>query len=163
MRLFLSLAVLFGLACSFGAAANNTDPDLEAIRLQQTQLREAAIAGEDLFANMSKAERNELVARQDQLLRLLEGKQSIDELDGNEKVAAFNTLEWISATLNDAEDERLVCENVTPTGSHRRVRQCQTVAERRALRDGSKQHFQDTFFRGINGQRPDAGEILVTP
>lgn len=164
MRLSLPLAAVLGLACSFGVAADNSDgPDLEAIRAQQVQLREQALTGDDLFAHMSDVERSELVARQDELLRLLAGKQSINELDHEEKVAAFNTLEWISATLSDSEADRLICENATATGSHRRIRQCQTVAERRAARERMTQIINSSGFRNRWGKLPQAGEILVTP
>ena len=61
------------------------------------------------------------------------------QLPPDRKVAVFNDQELINTILTKAREEsRLICSREKSTGSHRSSANCQTVAERRRLRDQSE-------------------------
>lgn len=142
----------FCLAVSFGASADGTDgPTLTEIRAQQIELRADVQAGDGIFKEMDRVKREQLATRQTQLLAMIEGKDLVQDLDDDVKVEAFNLLEQINATINDTEGQRMVCERVRKVGSHRTVKQCMTVAERRQLR----QDTQNTLLRELQSVHKD--------
>lgn len=57
------------------------------------------------------------------------------ELSEAEQLQLFTALGHISAIVNRAEDERLVCRRHRPTGSNRPATVCRTVARLRADRE----------------------------
>lgn len=109
------------------------------IRQQQIELRKAVIANQPPYDDMSKRDRDLLASRQGQLLSLIEGKDTLLDLDEADRTAAINSLEWIRAEVNDAEENRLVCRREKRTGSHMQSRVCKTVAERRKEREDAQQ------------------------
>jgi len=113
------------------------------IRAQQLELREELTAKNGPYKNMSPGKRNELMARQDQLLTLIDGKATLEELSEADKALAFDSLEWINATIADNDDHRIVCERTRPVGSNRVERVCSTVAERRASREAALRSMGD--------------------
>lgn len=144
------LGAAFGLlmATSFGAAAEGTDgPTLSEIREQQLELRDEVADGEDIFQAMNDTERGSLMARQTELLAMIEGKQTVEELDDEDQVRAFNLLQEINAMVNSVEGDQMVCEYVRKTGSHRKTKHCATVAERREQREAAQQNLQETLNR----------------
>lgn len=140
------------LAVSFGASADDTDgPTLAEIRAQQLELRADVQAGEGIFEDMQRVKREELAARQTKLLAMIEGKDMVQDLDDDTQVEAFNLLEQINASINDMEDQRMVCERVQKTGSHRKVKECKTVAQRREEREAAQRNLQETLDRHCAG------------
>ena len=97
----------------------------------QQQIRAEIESGKGKYRGMPSRERKDLYAHQDNLLGLLEGKQSFGELNENDKTEAFNELEWIKARLTQAEDDRLVCEVIRPSGSNLTKRVCKSVKQLR--------------------------------
>lgn len=143
-------AALCGLcmAASFGAAADNNDgPAFADIRAQQIELREEVSDGDGIFQAMSEQERESLTARQDELLALIEGKDVVKDLEDPDQVRAFNLLQEINAMVNNIEDDRVICEYRRKTGSHRKEKQCATVAERRIQRETAQHAMQNTLDR----------------
>lgn len=153
MRTTRFAAAVLGLcmAASSAVAADSTEgADLDAIRAQQTELRAEAQSGAGVFEKMSQPERAGLVAKQDHLLAMIEGKQELAELDDASKVAAFNLLQDINAIVNKAEGSQVYCEYVKKTGSHRKVKQCMTFAERREMQAEAQRVLHKEGLRGYN-------------
>lgn len=139
-------------AMSFNASADDTaGPTLTEIRAQQVELRADVQAGAGVFEDMDRLKREQLAARQSQLLALIEGKELVQELDDEDQVEAFNLLEQINATVNNLEDQQMVCEYVRKTGSHRKVKECKTVAQRREEREAAQRNLQETLERNCAG------------
>lgn len=113
-------------------------PPLGEIRLQQAELRQAARAGNGIFEELPEPKRMELLAKQDAVLALIEGKHSADQLDAPVRTEVFQRLEEIKALVQQAEDRRVVCEYAKPIGSHMKSRVCLTVAERRERREKAR-------------------------
>ena len=81
---------------------------------------------------MNEAQLRDLKERQARVLRMLDGKTRTTELPPTDQVRLLNDLEAISALLNKANDERLVCERQRITGSKLPKTVCMTVAEKRS-------------------------------
>ena len=145
MRMFSvrMLAAVLAMAISSPAwSSGDSSLSFEDIRIQQEQIRGDLLRGHDAYNGLSKRERDELVQRQDGLLALIEGKETLLDLDEDGRTDAINSLEWIRAKLDDAEMERLICNREKRVGSNRVVRVCHTVAERRRARDDANRAWQ---------------------
>ncbi|MCH6482775.1 hypothetical protein MMG85_04250 [Pseudoxanthomonas sp. LH2527] len=142
MLIRIMLVVSLSLPGSLWASTRTT-AELPQIHAQQVQLRQEAQAGQGRFKDMGATERQALVVQQDRFLALTKGRQSLDELSMDDKLAAINTLEAINATITRAEDERLVCERIKQVGSHRPTRICRTVAELREARQAAEKLMEE--------------------
>lgn len=110
--------------------------DAEAIRIQQAEFRRDVASGKGRFKDMSKKGKRDFAIHQDTVEQLLAGGiQRTTELNEDDQVKLLNALEAISAILNKAEDDRLVCERKSNIGSNMRVTTCMTVVERREMRE----------------------------
>lgn len=125
---FRALLLIVLGSVAFQTAAQTRVADIVS---QQQQIRADVQAGKGRYKDMPAGTRNELLLRQAAVLRAVEGKQSTSELAEGDKIRVFNDLEWIEATINQAEDERMVCEMEKTTGSNRKTRVCKTVAQKR--------------------------------
>lgn len=138
-------ALLCGLALAFASAwalASDDSPimvetDAAAILAQQQQIREDVSRNSARYSGLDPSARSQLQADQDVVFRLLEGRERSTELSPSDQSELFNRLESISAIINRAEDERMVCERTRPIGSNRPVNVCKTVAQRRAERESA--------------------------
>lgn len=143
MRLFIAAVLLVG---SFGAlAADGEDRRplaLSAIAEQQNQIRAEVVAGEGRYRDMSPAKREALLARQSRLLAMISGRTSTDDLSERQRIEAFNTLEWIQATINNEDDERLICRREKTIGSNRTTRVCRTAADERRYLEEARERMQ---------------------
>jgi hypothetical protein len=106
--------------------------DAGAIRAQQAQIRTDVVARTGRYAKLSEAQRQDLLAKQDVVNRLLEGRSAITDLPESDRISVFNALEAISAIINNEEDDRMVCKRHKPVGSNRPQTVCKTVAQLRA-------------------------------
>lgn len=139
---------LFALLCvaSFAAAAKDGGMkplQISAILTQQQEIRQGVLSQTGIYKDMPAATRSDLLSRQQTLLNMLEGKQSADELTDDQKMQAFNTLEWIEGAINRAEDERMVCRREKPLGSTRTVRTCRTARDEREARERARDELEN--------------------
>ena len=143
LSLFLALAMFSTAAIADEPAKVLVETDATAILAQQAEIRAGAAAREGRYKNLKQEQLDQLSREQDTVQRLLAGRTRTTELPQAAQLEVFNALEAISAIVNKAEDDRLVCRSHKPTGSNRKVTTCQTVAQIRAQR----QRDQDTMGR----------------
>ena len=117
---------------------------------------ESDLAAGKTYAEISAQDRAAVREALDRITGELAGIDSIEELDEPTKATVFNEQEKINTILTQARaDSRLVCEHSRPTGSHRKVTRCQTVAERRRNMEESR----DRLHRQQNAiNKNDLGE-----
>lgn len=137
MKNFIALLLLVP---TLAIAANGQSLDLNKVVSQQKQIRNELMASKD-YRGLSESERTELLSRQDGLLRLLESKQTEQELTSDERVYAFNQLEWIEGVLNDEQDERMICKRERQIGSNRMQRVCRTAAQIEREREAARKQM----------------------
>ena len=148
VRPFSSILILVSLLTWGALALASADPQQLTIRdilTQQTQLRAQVVAGKGAFKDMSKAERAALVERQDRVLQMLGGLQTLEDMAPDQRTVVFNDLEWIKAAVTKAEDDRMVCEYTRTVGSNRMQSVCMTAKQQRENRDGSQDSLRRTF------------------
>ncbi|HVI59674.1 MAG TPA: hypothetical protein VM619_12500 [Luteimonas sp.] len=121
------IMMMVGFLALDAVAATSAEPlQLDAIVTQQTQIRADVLAGNGRYKDMPQATRDELLARQGKLLKMIGDRHDPAELSKDERREAFNTLEWIEATINNEPDERMVCTRERQTGSMRVTTVCKT-------------------------------------
>jgi hypothetical protein len=148
VRSFSPILILVALLTWGALALASADPQQLTIRdilTQQTQLRAQVVAGKGAFKDMSKAERAALVERQDRVLQMLGGLQTLEDMAPDQRTVVFNDLEWIKAAVTKAEDDRMVCEYTRTVGSNRMQSVCMTAKQQRENRDGSQDSLRRTF------------------
>lgn len=145
LKLIALSAVLVMTSMVAMAAADPQQLTIRDIVTQQTQLRAQVTAGKGAFKDLSKTERQALIERQDRVLQMLGGAQTLDEMPPDQRTVVFNELEWIKAAVTKAEDERKVCEYTRAVGSNRMVSVCMTAKEQREYREGSQQSLRTKF------------------
>lgn len=100
---------------------------------------ESELSDGKTYAELSAKDRAAVREALDRITQQLAGVDSVEELDEPTKATVFNEQEKINTILTQARaDSRLVCEHSRPTGSHRKVTRCQTVAERRRSMEESR-------------------------
>ena len=143
------------LAQSQGPVLVETDASV--IVAQQNEIRREAEQRRGRYKDMAGADRDRLLRTQDRVLGRLDGRTSTTELPRADQVALFNDLEEISALVNKAEDDRMICERSRPIGSNRPVSVCKTVAQRREERERSLESRGPRDARCAGGACPQTG------
>lgn len=133
----LMLGGLLAAPLAFASVDRNV-LQVESIRSQQAEIRSGVEARTGRYKDLSADTRSQLLNKQGEVLRLLDGKQSTDDLNEAQKTEVFNALEWIEAAINQTDDERMVCERRPILGSTRKERVCKTVAQMRQERDSAR-------------------------
>lgn len=140
----LALAAVFSFP-SFAQDVTGKALSLSAVTEQQAQIRADLLAGRGRYKDMSELKKGELLSKQAELLAIIDGKQSSDDLTSAERVDAFNKLEWIEAAVNNAENERMVCAYERTIGSNRKTRVCKTVAQITREREEARRRIDNNL------------------
>ena len=138
LKLIALSATLAMTSLAVMAAADPQQLTIRDIVTQQTQLRAQVNAGKGAFRDLSKPERQALVERQDRVLQMLGGAQTLEEMPPDQRAVVFNELEWIKAAVTTAEDERMVCEYTRVVGSNRPTSVCMTAKAQREYREAAQ-------------------------
>jgi hypothetical protein len=140
VKAFLFACVLSALAIPSAFAADRL-PEFEAIRTQQAEIRTGVAARTGRYKDMPESTRGQLLSKQAQVLQAIDNKSSAAELTQDQAIEVFNALEWIEAAINQADDDRLVCERRKTLGSNRKERVCKTVAQMREERERAREEL----------------------
>lgn len=145
------IAFLLAAVPTFAFAAQESQLALaEGDFAEQRAEIEEDLADGKTYAEINNRDRAEVREALDRISRELEGVDSVAELAEPAKVTVFNEQERINTILTQAKaDSRMVCDHSRPTGSHRRVTKCQTVAERERRREADQDHLQRNIQNGI--------------
>jgi hypothetical protein len=137
LRIFIAAIVV---AFTMPAHANQS-LDIDKIVTQQREIRADLMAGTGRYEQMPASKRQEIVKKQDDLLRMLEGKATSDDLSEDQRVAVRNSLESIEAAISSEEGERKICRRERTLGSNRLTRVCRTEAQMAAERDRAREQL----------------------
>lgn len=110
---------------------------LAAIRQQQQEIREQSEVATGKYVRFEESELARLHQAQDRIFRLLNGVDEIERLAPDQRADLFNALEEVKAIIAQNEDDRQVCQREHKVGTNRKVTVCETVAERRKVREGA--------------------------
>lgn len=140
MRMVL---LLIAMSVFSVAAADRKPLAITAITAQQAEIRAGVEAGKGRYKDMPANTKQELLSRQADVLQIVEGKASSDELSEEERLDVFNNLEWIEAALNKTEGDQLICRRERTIGSNRVTRVCRTAAQLERERELTREHVDN--------------------
>jgi hypothetical protein len=154
MRIVKAVVFAVGMALSIGAmAAEKLDPALQAVTKEKFDDQSAAIRQQmktgGRWEFVDAVERAQVNARLDEIAALLATTASADELDRDQKGKLLVAQEDVNAILTKKDGRRLICQQVAPTGSNRKQKQCSTFAERERQRRDSRDFLRQTGDDGI--------------
>lgn len=147
---FAMMALALILVLCAPAAFATKVLDLNAVRTQQAEIREGLVARSGRYASLSADTRTSILTKQATLLKMLEDKQTADELNEHQRLEVFSTLEWIEAAINRADGERMICRREKTLGSTRVTRVCRTAAEEERMKEEARRRMT---HGSINGSR----------
>lgn len=140
-----AFALLLGWTLLAGAGDRVLRSDELLARQQAT--RAELEAGTGRYQGMPEARRKAVLADQQTLAALLEGKTDTSQLGSAERDQAFSLVASIEAALARGSDERLICTREARTGSNYMVRVCRTQAQIREQQNRAQEDLQDEAGR----------------
>lgn len=141
----------FLLAASSAAFASQQQVTLDKGNFaEQRAVIEKDLADGKTYAEISSADRAKVRESLGRISQRLDGVDSVESLDIQDRVAVFNDQELVNNILTQAaSDSRLVCDRDVPTGTRLRKTTCQTVAERNRRREADQDHLLRNVQNGI--------------
>lgn len=124
-----ALAYTALLAISPAVATADEPARTAEILAQQQTIRAEMKAKRERYASMPRSAQKSVMADQDKLKDLLEGKSDLSELGSTEQAEVRRLIARIDATIANNQDERLVCTQEARTGSNYLTRVCRTPSE----------------------------------
>ena len=96
----------------------------------------ADLEGGEGYAEIKSVDRETVLSLLARMEAIIAAAPTVDALDDGQRVELFNAQERVNTLLTQAaDDSRMLCEQRPRMGSHRRVTNCETVAQRRARRE----------------------------
>ncbi len=131
----LQSVVLMSLAFAVQAASPESLDVKKPFGEQASKVR-SELSGGTKYSEISQEDRATVLSALTRIENSVAEQGSAQALPPDRKVAVYNDQELINTILTKAREEsRLICSREKATGSHRSSANCQTVAERRRLRD----------------------------
>jgi hypothetical protein len=109
----------------------------ESLRAAQDALKRDLTTGKG-YNHLSRDEKRAIVHKQEAVYALIEGLSSFDHLNDDDERRLLNAVEEVRALVAQAEDSRMICERIKPTGSNRPANKCMTFGERRRIQEKIK-------------------------
>lgn len=122
---------------------------------EQQQIRAEAKAERRGWDNIPLQKRQELIKTQDQLMLLIDGKETLGDLAPADRQAAVQKLDRIEALALEAENERMVCTRERLTGTHRTQTVCRSVGDMKRWRKNAQEEFMRQGQQNGNMPKPD--------
>lgn len=124
-----TFACMLLLAASFHAGA--ADPVIRSadVLAQQQAIRADMRARTDRFVDMPRSTQKAILADQERLAALLQGKTDTSQLDPSARDEVVSLIASIDAAINRSGDERLVCTREARVGTNYMTRVCRTPSQ----------------------------------
>ena len=155
VRWMLRVVLMAGLsvAASAGAASDKAERVLTAETKSAFEDQSAAIrvqlgsGGRYEFA--TPADRQVIDRRFDEIGSILGRYEIGTPLANDDKVALYVAQEDVNAILTQRDGRRLICKSVTISGSHRKQKECATLAERESERRDSQRYLRESNRKSV--------------
>jgi hypothetical protein len=126
---------------------------LEALDQEAASVREGMQPG-GVYEHMKTSDKARVDEGLERMHKLLQDRAAQGELSPSERISLLNMQEEVNAVLLHNDNNRLICEIGTPTGSRIRVKTCNTYGQLMARQErdqhllGDKQHEPQTQRAG---------------
>ena len=137
------LFVLMPMTAGVHAAQPADALRVSEIEAQQHALRDVLNARSGRYDAMPKARRKKILASQDRLFVLIEGKATTADLPPADQAEVAALLESITEDINAPGEERVVCTSEAKTGSNFMTRVCRTTRQIREDEEVARGRLQE--------------------
>ena len=153
---FIALVGLLPVACLADQAIEKAlvAQSLDAFNKEAATVRQGMQPG-GVYRYMKPADKARVEARLGEMQKLLQDHAAQDQLSPQDKVVLLNTQEEVNAVLLHNDNNRLLCEHGTPTGSRIHQTTCHSYGELMARQErdqhllGDKQQQPQTQRSGL--------------
>lgn len=135
------------LAMAFDAGAAEPALRSDDILAQQRGIRADMQTRSDRYVDMPQSTRETILADQDRLAMLLEGKADTSQLDPSSLDEVVSLLASIDAAVNRTGDERLICTREARIGTNYMTRVCRTPSQLREQQAAGQKLLKDETSR----------------
>lgn len=153
------LALVFALCLvsavvSAQGTTTGSSVDLATYRAQQEQLQKALAANDPEYADLTPRQRTKVRKAGAEILAVLEGRSSYDELNIDEKIRLRNAQQqqqaFLAASTAKAEQAQEECWQERVSGTRIMKTRCATKAEREQAREGAQGYLLRPKACGVN-------------
>ena len=124
-------------------AANANIGRLGQILQEQRQIRAESERATGAYARFDHRALDRMQHAQNRIFKLLDGVDSLEQLNRQQQAELFNSLEEVKAVLAENERDRQICRREHKTGTTLRQTRCATVAERDRIGEGAREWIGD--------------------
>ena len=135
----VGLAMMAVPAMAMGEDTRIETTSVPAIIENLDNIDTALAANDPRLAALSEKDKQDLAKHKEKVRALLSGKQTLDELQLRDRVAAFNSLEVIHGIVTGNREDRVICRREHKLGSNRPQTNCMTAKEREEARNAAVQ------------------------
>lgn len=153
----VAVAVLFATFCPATALAAEEKPDAavnastkDAFETVSVWVRKQMEAG-GRYSYVAAADKSKVNSELDDMGKLLQARGDVDHMTPDEKKEMFVKQTDVNAILAKHDNERIICKNEAPIGSHIPVKTCQTAGMIEARRRNDVQYMQNARARLSGG------------
>lgn len=142
---FLAAALLLQAGTLYAADAAEKPlvaQTFDAFKQDSARIRKQMQPG-GVYEHTSASDQARVESRLGDMYKLLEAHSSQAGMSEADKIALFNAQEEINGVLQHNDNNRLVCEQVAPVGSHRPVKTCRTYGELMERQRQDEKNMQD--------------------
>ena len=139
----VAVAALLALAAGPVFAGDDADDTVPEILQTQQALRAKLDQPGGEYARLSQSNVSRIHRAQDKVFRMLNGVESLDQLNRGQRTELSNALDDIKAALAGDAGTRMVCHRERRTGTNLVEKRCESVADREARARESQQQMQD--------------------
>lgn len=137
------LTCLMLLAMAFDAGAADAVMRSEDILAEQHEIRANIDARSGRYVDLPRSTRKAILADQDRLAELLQGKTDTSQLDPSGLDEVVSLLASINAAITRTGDERLICTREARIGSNYMTRVCRTPSQLREQQAAGQKLLRD--------------------
>ena len=149
------VALLVALCVALPAAAS-ADKVVQ-ILSQQREIRSQSESSTGAYSRFDREALDRMHAAQDRIFVLLDGVSSLDQLNANEQVELFNSIEVVKAVISGNEADQQKCWREHKLGSTIPKTRCATLAEIQQIRQGAEDWKGKPSICGNMGGGLDCG------
>jgi len=160
MKFRIAIAAALFALCAAHAWADQVDKTpvlahtLDSFNQESAKIHQQMQAG-GIYDNISPGDRARVETRLSEMQKLLEAHSTQSDMPRDDKVKLVNAQSDVNSILSHNDNNRLICENRAPVGSHIPVTTCRTYGEIAAQRRQDQKFVDDasTKFRTptVNG------------
>lgn len=146
----MAIGIVLALSAGMAMAAEPTTQTQSVGEILQVQhdLRAKLDHPNGEYSRFSQDAISRMQRAQDKVFSMLNGVESLDELNLDQKTDLSNALDEVKAILLANEQNRMICHRERKTGTNLLQRHCETVAQREAnVRDVNRAMFHDGIAR----------------